>query len=360
MKTPELLKNSILKIFKGSIFLLLLLISQFSALFAQGNVVDLYGKLSVKGNYIMGEHGDTVQLRGMSLFWSQWMGQYYNADAIKWLKDDWKCTIVRAAMGVEKGGYLTNPDAEKEKVVNVVDAAIAQGLYVIIDYHAHEAHKDPEPAKKFFSEMAAKYGQYPNVLYEIYNEPLQDANWSKDIKPYAEAVIKSIREKDPDNIVIVGTRQWSQMVSEAAEDKLSDPNTVYTLHFYAATHKKWLRDEAKKALDKGVCLFVSEWGTCAASGNGKLDSTETRKWWDFMDQYKMSWCNWSIADKDETSAALMPGAKGTGGWPADMISPSGKFVREDLIKQNTPVINKKAKKPEKKEKAKKEKKKKKK
>lgn len=315
---------------------------------AQNRIVDKYGQLSVKGNYILSEHGDTVQLRGMSLFWSQWMPQYYNKETLKWLRDDWKCTVVRAAMGVEKGGYLSNPEDEKQKVVTVVDAAIELGMYVIIDYHSHEAHTNPEAAKKFFTEMAEKYGKYPNVLYEIYNEPLKEPTWSGDLKPYSEAVISTIRKYDPDNIVICGTRQWSQLVHEASADPVNDKNTVYTVHFYAATHGGWLRDEAKKAMDNGVAIFISEFGTCAASGDGRFDPKHTQEWFDFMDKYKISWCNWSIADKVETSAALHPGASGKGQWTEAELTPSGKFVRDELVKKNTPILKSIPKAPKKK------------
>jgi endoglucanase len=301
---------------------------------AQKKVVERFGQLSVKGSYIMGQNGDTVQLRGMSLFWSQWMGQYYNADAIKWLRDDWKCTVIRAAMGVDNGGYLTNPQEEKENVFKVVDAAIDLGIYVIIDYHSHDAYHNVEEAKKFFSDMSKKYGKYPNVLYEIFNEPLQDISWAKDIKPYEEEVIKAIRKYDPDNIVIAGTRQWSQLVLEAAKDPIKDLNTVYTLHFYAASHGKYLIDEAQNAINAGVALFVSEFGTCDYSGNGELDLVHTREWLNFLDARKISWCNWSVADKEETASALNPGASGEGNWKAGDISPSGKFIREELIKKN--------------------------
>jgi endoglucanase len=336
------MKNNILHSCKVLIFLFFFTLSQSSLLSAQGNVVELYGKLSVKGNYIMSEYGDTVQLRGMSLFWSQWMPQYYNPDIVKWLRDDWKCTIIRAAMAVEHGGYLEHPDVEKDKIITVVDAAIALGMYVIIDYHSHEAHTQPEAAKKFFGEMAKKYGKYPNVLYEIYNEP-KEAPWSEQLKPYAESVIKSIREYDPDNIVIVGTRTWSQMVNEAAEDKIADANTVYTLHYYAASHKQELRDEAKRALDNGVCLFVSEFGTTESSGDGFVDVLESKDWWTFLDQYKISWCNWSVADKQETSAILKMGASPSGGWTEKDLSRSGKLVRAEIIKKNTPILNQKPK-----------------
>jgi len=322
------------------LFVTALMLVTLSNSYAQNRIVDAYGQLSVKGNYIFSEHGDTVQLRGMSLFWSQWMDQYYNKEAIKWLRDDWKSTIVRAAMGVEKGGYEEYPDEEKQKVIKVVDAAIELGMYVIIDYHSHEAHNDTQQAVDFFTEMAKKYGKYPNVLYEIYNEPLKEAAWSTDIKPYAEKVTAAIRKHDPDNIIIVGTRQWAQLVNEAASDPLKDKNTVYTLHFYAASHGGWLREEAEKAMKQGVCLFVSEYGACDASGNGRFDPKHTNDWYKWMDKHHISYCNWSVADKAETASVLVPGASGTGGWKDSDLTESGKFIKADLVLKNAPILEK--------------------
>ncbi len=312
----------------------------FFRLFATGqhSIVDRYGHLSVKGSYLLSEKGDTVQLRGMSFFWSQWMPQFYNADCVQWLKDDWKCTIVRAAMGVEKGGYLTNPEKEKETIQKVIDAAIAQGLYVIIDYHSHEAHTNPDAAVVFFAEMAKKYGAYPNVIYELYNEPLADPSWSQDLKPYAEKVLKEIRKHDTDNLVIMGTRQWSQKVSEVIADPITDPNIAYALHFYAHTHRQWLMDEARKAMESGLALFVSEMGTCDASGNKFFNPKETQKWFDFMDQYKLSWCNWSVCDKEETASVLKPGAGATGNWKEEDLTESGILIRNELILKNMPLL----------------------
>ena len=277
------------------------------------NPVAQYGQLSVKGNRIVDKNMEPVQLRGMSFFWSQWIGKHYNQQAVKWLKDDWRCTVVRAALAVDSDGYLKNPETEKQKIIAVVDAAIAQNLYVIIDWHDHEAEKHTEQAKAFFSEMAQRYGDKPNVIYEIYNEPLQ-VSWSGLIKPYSETVIKAIREHDPDNLVICGTPNWSQRVDEAANDPINLPNIAYTLHYYAATHKQELRDIATKALNKGIALMVTEFGTTEASGDGILDQAETKTWWRFLDENKISWCNWSVADKAEKSAALKPGANAFGNW----------------------------------------------
>lgn len=306
----------------------------------QKTIVEKYGQLHVKGSFIISQYGDTVQLRGMSMFWSQWMAKFYNPGLVKWLADDWKCTVVRVAMGVENGGYLDNSYEEKKKVYTMVDAAIASGIYVIIDYHSHEAHMNPEPAKKFFAEVSKKYANMPNVLYEIYNEPLQDISWHKDIKPYSEAVIKVIRENDPDNIVICGTRQWSQLVGEAAMNPVRDSNTVYTLHFYAASHGQYLRDEAKNAISKGICIFVSEFGTCEYTGNGTLDYMATQAWFEFMDKNKISWCNWSVSDKEETASILKGGAKATGKWKPENLTPSGEFIRDEIQLKNLPLLAK--------------------
>ncbi|ABG59366.1 processive endoglucanase Cel5B [Cytophaga hutchinsonii] len=310
-----------------------------ASVFAQKTIVEKYGKLSVKGNYMVGQYGDTVQLRGMSLFWSQWMGQYYNSDVVKWLRDDWKCTVVRAAMGVEMDGYLENPDTEKMKVMEVVNAAIAKGIYVIIDYHSHEAQKNPAAAQRFFSEMAKKYGNIPNIIYEVYNEPLQATSWNKDIKPYAEGVITKIRVYDTTNIIVVGTRQWSQLVTEAAANPITRQNIMYTLHFYPGTHKQELRNEAQKALDMGIALFVTEYGTCDASGNGNFSPEETALWYEFLDAHKISYCNWSIADKPETASAIVPAASPYGGWADYDLTPSGKLVRDDLRLKNGPIFD---------------------
>jgi len=163
----------------------------------------------------------------MSLFWSQWMPQYWNGGATQWLTDDWKITLIRAAMAVENDGYLSNPAREKARVETVVDAAIAAGIYVIIDWHDHHAHQHLTQASTFFSEMAQKYGSEPNVIFEVYNEPIH-SSWAHEIKPYHEEIVSVIRQRS-DNLIILGTRTWSQDVDEAANDPVAGSNLAYTL-----------------------------------------------------------------------------------------------------------------------------------
>ena len=298
------------------------------------SAVSVHGSLQVSGNKLLDQHGEPVQLRGMSLFWSQWMGQFYTPEVVRWLKQDWHCNVVRAAMAVEREGYLSNPEVEKQKVYTVIEAAIEEGIYVIVDWHSHHAEDQVEEAQRFFSEVAQRYGRYPNIIYEPYNEPLQDVSWSEVIKPYHQQVIAAIRAYDLDNLIICGTRTWSQDVDEVIGDTLDDNNVAYTLHYYAATHKQSLRDKAQKALDNGIPIFVTEFGVSEASGDDSIDAEEARTWWDFLEQHQISWCNWSVADKEELSAALKPGASGQGGWPLTQITTSGTMVRKEIRAKN--------------------------
>lgn len=320
---------------KTQLLALLLLVASWS--FGQKDMsVSANGQLRIDGIHVVNEKGEPVQLKGMSLFWSQWMGQFYNGPAVRWLKKDWGCSVIRAAMGVEKGGYLTKPESELEKLEMVIKAAIKADMYVIIDYHAHEAHEDTEAAKYFFGKMAKKYGKHPNVIYELFNEPV-NVKWDETIKPYCETVIAEIRKYDPDNIIVCGTPNWSQLVDVAAADPIDDKNVAYTIHFYAATHKQELRDKAQAAIDLGACLFVTEFGTSPASGDGPLDLKECDIWFDFLDKYSISWCNWSIADKDETSSSLKPGADEWGRWKDDDITESGHYIRSKIKGETAPA-----------------------
>jgi endoglucanase len=304
----------------------------FSALMlahAGGALADV-SPLSVSGNKVLAG-GQPASFAGNSLFWSNsgWGGEkFYNAGTVGWLKSDWKSKIVRVAMGVDEGGgYLQDPAGNKARVKAVVDAAIANDMYVIIDWHSHHAENYRSQAIAFFEEMARTYGKSNHVIYEVYNEPL-NVSWSGTIKPYAQAVINAIRAIDPDNLIIVGTPNWSQDVDAASRDPISGANIAYTLHFYAGDHGQWLRDKAQTALNNGIALFVTEWGSVRASGDGGVSEAETWAWVDFMKAKGISNANWALNDKAEGSSALVSGANAQGGWSAGQLTRSGALAKQ--------------------------------
>ena len=286
------------------------------------------GWLQVVGTQLCNEAGEPIALRGMSSHGIQWYGQFTSSKAVA-NTADYGANLFRVAMYTGEGGYLSQPEAVKAKAAAAADAAIENDLYVIIDWHILSdgnpmSHVDEAAA--FFREMARRYKDTPNVLYEICNEPNGNVSWSGDVKPYARRVIAAIREQSPKAVILVGSPTWSQDIHLAAADPLEGENLMYTLHFYAGTHGASLRGRIDGALAEGLPIFVSEWGTSRADGSGGVFLEESRVWLDFLDARGISWCSWSLCDKNETSAALRPGVPPEGPWGQEDLTESGRFV----------------------------------
>lgn len=294
-------------------------------------VVKEHGQLSVKGTQLVDKNGKHVMLRGMSYGWHSFWPRFYNAESVKWLKEDWNANVVRAAMGIETGSpgmtYKENPEDAKAKIKAVVDGAIAADIYVIVDWHSHNINLNE--ASLFFDEISKTYAKHPNVIYEIFNEP-DEETWPE-IKAYSEAIIKIIRKNDPDNIILVGCPHWDQDINLPAADPIKEyKNLMYTVHFYAATHKQELRDRTDEALKKGLPVFVSECAGMEATGDGPLNMEEWQKWIDWMENRGISWITWSVSDKDETCSVLKKSASSTGNWKKSELKESGLKSREYL------------------------------
>jgi endoglucanase len=302
--------------------------------------VDLHGPLKVTGTQLVDSKGMPVQLKGPSSMWLNWESQKFAEDkqGLEWMRDNWKASLIRAAMGVDTtdtDDYLSAPDVAKAQVNAIVQNAIDLGMYVIIDWHDGKADQHQAQAIEFFKEMATKWGSYPNVIYELFNEPTTQA-WSTVLKPYHQAVIAVIRAIDTDNVIVLGTRNYSQYVDEPANDPVSGTNLMYTLHFYSCTHTQMLRDRAEAAFNKGLPIFVTEWGATHADGgttkNPQLCLEEAQLWHNWMNSHKISWAAWKFdrcVDKScyFSSTATVPT---TGGWTDDMLNGHAPFVRDRM------------------------------
>ncbi|SHF87928.1 glycoside hydrolase family 5 protein [Dysgonomonas macrotermitis] len=310
------------------LLLILFCISPTFCLSQQSVFVGRHRALSVKGTALTDSHGDTVVLKGVSLGWHNWWPRFYNEKTIDWLVDDFQVNVVRAAVGVGvKGGYHDDPEQAFRCLYNVVDAAIKNDVYVIVDWHSHGIYTDD--AKEFFTKVATRYHGYSNIIYEIFNEPV-DQPWTE-IKAYSEEVISAIRSIDKNNLILVGTPHWDQDVDIAADDPIIGyDNIMYTLHFYAATHKQELRKKADYALSKGLPLFVSECAGMEASGDGKVDIREWQRWQDWMSARKISWAVWSIADKNESCSMIVSPASPASDWLESDLKEWGRITRTTL------------------------------
>lgn len=292
-----------------------------------------HGALHVENGKLTDADGNIVQLYGMSTHGIAWFPQYINYDSFRTLRDDWNTNCIRLAMyTAEYGGYCAGGDKEqlKQLVRDGVSYATELGMYVIVDWHILsdcDPNQNKDEAIAFFREMSETFADNDNVLYEICNEPNSGTSWDS-IKSYAEEVIPVIREQKPDAVILVGTPTWSQEIDKAAASPLTFDNVMYTLHFYAGTHKDDLRNRLETCAQNNLPVFVSEFGMCDASGNGANDFDSTTKWLDLLNKYQISFCCWNLANKDESSSVFKAASTALFDWTDEDFNESGRWIRD--------------------------------
>lgn len=291
-------------------------------------VVKQNGQLKVQGTQLVNKKGEPIALHGMSFGWSCFHPRFYTAGAVHELAKEWNSTVIRASLGVEPAkGYKQDSAFQVGLIKTVIEAAIKEDVYVIVDWHSHNINL--EEAKSFFRDIATAYHQFPNIIYEIFNEP--DHETWPEVKKYSEEIIKVIRSIDKNNIILIGSPRWDQDVHLPAADPIRGfENLMYAMHFYAGTHKQWLRDRTDKAIQSGLPIFVSECAGMEATGDGPIDYGEWKKFKDWMDEMKISWVAWSVSDKNETCSVLNSSAKSDGKWNEADIKEWGQITKAAL------------------------------
>jgi endoglucanase len=296
------------------------------------------GQLRVCGTQLCAQNGTPIQLRGMSTHGLQWYRQCVNDASLDALASDWNADLVRLSMYVQEGGYETNPRMFTDLMHQLIDQVSARGLYVIVDWHMldpGDPHANLTRAKTFFTEIAQRHKDKPNVLYEVANEP-SGVSWAR-IKSYHEQIVPVIRAQDPDAVVLLGTRAWSSLgVSDGGNEQevVANPvnasNVMYTFHFYAASHGEEYRSALSRAADR-IPMFVTEFGTQEYTGDGGNDFASSQQYLDLMAARKISWANWNYSDDERSGAAFAQGTCPNGPFAGTSgLKAAGQWVRDRI------------------------------
>ena len=300
--------------------------------------VAAHGRLEVCGVQLCDEHRQPVQLRGMSTHGLQWYSQCVNDASLTALADDWGADVIRLSMYIQEGGYETDPAGYTALVDGLIEDATGHGMYVIVDWHMltpGDPHYNLDRARDFFTTIAQRHADKPNILYEVANEP-NGVSWSS-IKDYHEQIIPVIRQYDPDSVILLGTRAWSSLglsedgdETEIIDDPVDADNIMYTFHFYAATHgTDYLAalDRASSALP----VFVTEFGTQTSSGDGANDFAMAQQYLDLMAAKQISWVNWNFSDDFRSGAVFNTGTCPSGPFGYSSLKPAGQWIYDRMF-----------------------------
>lgn len=299
--------------------------------------VSANGQLKVVGTKLCNQNGYPIQLRGMSTHGIQWYAGCITDASLDTLTRDWGADILRVSMYIQEGGYETNPSYYTSLVKQFVDKATARGLYALIDFHMltpGDPNYNTSRAITFFTDIANTYKNNNNVLYEICNEP-NGVSWAS-IKSYADQVIPVIRAIDNDAVICVGTRGWSSLglsegsnSQEIIDNPVNYPNIMYSFHFYAKSHQDYYINHLDWASDR-LPIFVTEFGTQEASGDGPNDLAMGQRYMDLMRTKKISWTNWNYSDNPLSGAVWNSGTCSGNTWTTNKLKEAGVFIRNNM------------------------------
>ena len=297
-------------------------------------VVSRYGALKTGKGYIADASGDKVSLMGPSLHWSYAAPTWWSRKTVNYLVDQYHIQIIRLPVTIAPGSnggqnrvekpsdiitedcYYWHPEETKQMVDEVVKAAIENDIYVIIDFHEHYAQDWTNLAKEFFTYFATKWGNYPNVMYEIYNEPVCD---NGTVVNYAKQVIPVIRAIDPDNIIIVGSAQYSREPQNVTGAGQGYTNIAYSWHGYPTWGHQgdWNSSDAD-SWNTTIPVIVTEWGMGNSGSDGGL-----------LDIYKSRGvinCFWSMSNiggDEEIWSVLKSDCTKKSGWTTEDMTENG-------------------------------------
>ncbi len=303
-----------------------------------GTPVAVNGQLRVCGVKLCNQYGRPIQLRGMSTHGLQWYPNCVNNASLDALAGDWQADHLRLSMYIQEGGYETNPRLFTDRMHALIEQVSARGMYVIVDWHQltpGDPNYNLERARTFFAEIAQRHGNKPNILYDVANEP-NGTPWSR-IKTYHEAIIPTIRAADPDAVILLGTHGWGSLgVSDGGSetDVINNPvnatNIMYTFHFYAGSHGAEYLNTLSRAADR-IPVFVTEFGTQTASGDGTNNFTRSQQYLDLMAQKKISWTNWNYSDDSRSGAVFTAGTCPGGPFAGtSRLKPAGVWIRDHI------------------------------
>ncbi|MCR4590327.1 MAG: cellulase family glycosylhydrolase [Lachnospiraceae bacterium] len=294
------------------------------------------GMLHVDGGHLVDKDGNRVVLRGLSTHGLTWYPEFVNEGLFKTLSGDWGCNLIRLAAYSDVYAHEKNGET-LDLVRTGIDAAIANDMYVLVDWHVLE-EKDPHVnmkfAKTFFNTICSEYPNCPNIIFEICNEPNGETTWS-DVKDYANQMIPFIRNISPENVILVGTPEYDKNLTAVSRSPVDFDNIMYVLHFYAGTHKSDLQAELRESQMNGLPVFISECGISESSGDGVIDYNNAAVWFDLLRSYGMSYTVWSISNKNESSALFKTTYDAKTELTIDDLSPAGLWVRS-LIQGEDP------------------------
>mgnify|MGYP002773096612 FL=1 len=270
-------------------------------------------ELLTKGNAIYDSDGEKVMLRGVEVPESH---ELYKE---KRFKKDFYDGVFKLGgnairVPVSPAEYKRDDYYLWRYLDRIVAWAGENGNYVIIDWdytgNPIDGTGDEMPdikdnpldySAEFWKAVATYFKNVPNVIYEIYNEPvgMSDSEW----KRCADSLVSVIRDAGSKQLIIVGSPDYCYDLGWLDELGVDDDNIAFSMHVYPdrVFWQKYMPEYVSS-----YPVIVTEWGYAdddVEAENEKMNGTKNVfgiKFSHFMDKHESSWIASSYNYKGDT------------------------------------------------------------
>ena len=145
--------------------------------------------LHTEGNQVLNAKGETVRLMGVNCAPLVWMSYSKKImDLITYACDEWKANTIRLPLAQDRWfgfaddqkGVDESGERYRSLVDDIVAAVACRHKYIILDLHRSNCNRWGEYISAnlsdmnslvFWKDVAVRYKNHPNVLFDLYNEP---------------------------------------------------------------------------------------------------------------------------------------------------------------------------------------------
>ena len=250
------------------------------------NYVTYNGQLHVEGTKLMNEHNEEVRLKGTVL--ANDKNDKFSKTLLSNLKDKWNNNVIKVGCWSTEAGQvgIYTDEARMQEMYQIIDNAISLDMYVIVIFWSGDNLTDnvQNEAIDYFTQIASRYKDVPNLIYEIANEP---SNTWDEIKSYANVLIDTIRSISPNSLIISPVIGNCGFFDGVINSLLEYDNIMYAAHiYYGGQGLGGNAQSMSNAALNGVPIFVSEWSCASDYTSANLEATD--KFIALMDRYNLS------------------------------------------------------------------------
>lgn len=269
--------------------------------------------LHVEGRYLKNESNKVAILKGVSIADVEHIDLYREGQTAKGLIEravtQLGARIIRIPVipeATDASGFFADPTRYLEDHLDpAIETCVKLNAYVIIDMHLVADYlPKKELAEEFWSIVAPRYNDIPNVMFELFNEPVAPASWETWRNQMAQPLTDLVRKYAPNNIILIGAPLWTSNLSQAVEQPIQGENIVYAGHLYPSIPRENWDIDFLPVIKKFPVIFT-EWGYEYGQENFLNATTSTFgiPFVNWLKRHQLGWTAW-IFDNQWTSRML--------------------------------------------------------